>query len=218
MVEMDVVDVRIEELTKSPFVELRARDVQGRLLPIFIGIAEASAIKRGLERRSTPRPLTHDLLSLVLDAVGAELEQVVITEFRNKIFYAELHLGVGAQRRTVSCRPSDAIALAVRRGVSVFVNDAVLEECGVVDRDALRETTGAEPVGDPEHLFDEFRRFIDDIDPDDFKGEPDDFKGEPDDVKGEPDDVRGEGGGIKGESDKGDPDDLTGEGGDVKGE
>ena len=126
-----------------------------------------SAIKHGLEERVTPRPLTHDLVSLVIDAIGAELEQVVITEFRQKTFYAEMHLGVGGDRRVVSCRPSDAIAVAVRCKVQVYANDAVLDECAVPD--LAVEVGGLLESGDAEHLFDEFRRFIDDIDPEDFK-------------------------------------------------
>ena len=167
MVELRVVDVRIDDTTKTPFVELRAMDGTRRILPIFIGIAEASAIKHGLEERSTPRPLTHDMVALVLDAVGAELEQVVITEYRQKTFYAEMHIGVGGERRVVSCRPSDAIAVAVRRKVQVYANDAVLDECAVPD--LAIEDGGKLASGDAEHLFDEFRRFIDDIDPEDFK-------------------------------------------------
>ena len=167
MVELKVVDVRIDDTTKTPFVELWALDGTRRILPIFIGIAEASAIKHGLEERVTPRPLTHDLVSLVIDAIGAELEQVVITEFRQKTFYAEMHLGVGGDRRVVSCRPSDAIAVAVRCKVQVYANDAVLDECAVPD--LAVEVGGLLESGDAEHLFDEFRRFIDDIDPEDFK-------------------------------------------------
>ena len=165
MVELEVVDVGIDETVKSPFVELRTRDDRRRLLPIFIGIAEASAIKNGIEERSTPRPLTHDLIGLLLDATGTTLDQVVISSYRKKIFYADLHLSRGVERITVSCRPSDAIAVAVRRKVSVFANDDVIEECSVTD---LAEETDLPAGKSSEHLFDEFRRFIDDINPDDF--------------------------------------------------
>ena len=164
MVELELVDVRVEEATKMPFVELRTLDGSGRTLPILIGIAEAGAIKIGLEGRPTPRPLTHDLLRLILVATDSVVDFVLITEVRERVFYAELHLSIGGERSVVSCRPSDAIALAVRSKSKIYVNDQVLEDQAVVDvpdTDAEGENS--------EELVGEFKKFIDDINPEDFR-------------------------------------------------
>ncbi len=164
VVELELVDVRVEEATKMPFVELRALDGSGRLLPILVGIAEAGAIKLGLEGRPTPRPLTHDLLALVLAATDSVVDFVLVTEVRDRVFFGELHLTVRGERRVVSCRPSDAIALAVRTKTKIYVNDQVLEDRAII------ESADEDPeTGNSEELVGEFKRFIDDINPEDFR-------------------------------------------------
>jgi uncharacterized protein len=164
VVELELVDVRVEEATKMPFIELRCLDGSGRILPIFIGIAEAGAIKLGMESRPTPRPLTHDLLRLVLDTTEALIDFVLVSEVRERVFYAELHLTVRGERKVVSCRPSDAIALAVRAHSKIYVNDQVLEDRAIVE--SGDEEDGA---GGSEELVGEFKKFIDDINPEDFR-------------------------------------------------
>ncbi len=164
MVELELVDVRVEETTKMPFVELRALDGSGRSLPILVGIAEAGAIKLGMEGRPTPRPLTHDLLALILEATNSVVDFVLVTEVRDRVFFGELHLSVRGERRVISCRPSDAIAMAVRTKTKIYVNDQVLEDRAIVERvDEDREKGGSE------ELVGEFKRFIDDIKPEDFR-------------------------------------------------
>lgn len=161
VVELELVDVRVEEATKMPFIELRALDGSGRILPIFIGIAEAGAIKIGMEGRPTPRPLTHDLLRLVLDVTTATVDFVLVNEVRERVFYAELHLTIAGERTIVSCRPSDAIALAVRTKSKIYANDQVLEDRAVTEE--------SDEEGEGEELVDEFKKFIDDINPEDFR-------------------------------------------------
>jgi uncharacterized protein len=163
VVELELLDVRIEEVSKAPFMELRALDGSRRVLPISIGMAEAAAITYGMKKKETPRPLTHDLLVGLVNALGATLDQLVITEFRDKIYLAELHLSVGVERRILSCRPSDGVAVAIRCGSPIFVTDEVLDECGIEEEADEGET----PEGD--ELVDEFRKFIDDINPEDFR-------------------------------------------------
>ena len=160
MVELELVDVRIDEVTKQPFLELKAAD--GRVLPIAVGLPEGAAVKYGLEQRTTPRPMTHDLLGHIISACGGTLDQVVITDFHDQIYFAELHLSVGTERKIVSCRPSDAIALAIRVGALIVVNDEVLDRQGVIPPAEERGEGG-------EELVDEFRKFIDDINPEDFR-------------------------------------------------
>ena len=131
MVELRIVDVRVHESTRSPYVELRPVGDVDRLLPIFIGMPEAAAIKRALEERLLPRPLTHELLASIVATFGARLDQVVITEFSEQIFLAEMHFSLGERREIVPCRPSDAIAVAsdLARGLA----DA--HRLGIVHRD-----------------------------------------------------------------------------------
>src|SRR3970282_2983915 len=99
---------------------------------MWIGGSEATAIATALEGVNPPRPLTHDLMRSVIDAVGAFAVRVVITEMRDSVFYADLSLDISGRGVHVSSRPSDAIALAVRTGTPVFDLPSVLDDAGVV--------------------------------------------------------------------------------------
>lgn len=134
-----------------------------RVLPILIGGPEASAIHSAMEGIAPPRPLTHDLLVTVLQTLGASLERVVITEVREHTFFAELHLRTASGESVVSCRPSDAIAIAVRTSTPIFAEEALLDEAAV-------EPTVVDEGDDEEAILDEFRDFLDDISPEDFAG------------------------------------------------
>lgn len=131
LIAMDVVGVRVELPSNQPIVLLRESEGK-RYLPIWIGGAEATAIATALEGVVPPRPLTHDLMRSVIDAVGALAVRVVITEMRDSVFYADLSLDVSGEVLHVSSRPSDAIALAVRTGTPVFAAPAVLDDAGVI--------------------------------------------------------------------------------------
>jgi hypothetical protein len=167
MVELAVVDVRTVQGGEYPLVLLRATDAEGdfdgRVLPIAVGPAEAQAIALALRRRPTPRPMTHDLFVQVLGELSARVVQVVITEMRDRVFYGELHIESGGVARVVSCRPSDGIAVALRCEARILVADEVMAEHSVEDPDA-------DPAGEEaEQVIEEFRSFIEDISPDDFK-------------------------------------------------
>jgi uncharacterized protein len=151
---MRVVGVRVELPQNQPVVLLREEDGT-RYLPIWIGAVEASAIAFQQQGIESARPLTHDLLRDVVHALGARLEAVHITELRDDIFYAELRLSGGV---TVSARPSDAIALALRCDAEILGADAVLDAVGV------------EIPDDPEDEVERFREFLDQISPEDFAG------------------------------------------------
>src|SRR6476646_882042 len=127
VVEMELVGVRVELPTNAPIVLLRETDGDRRTLPIFIGGPEATAIAFALEQVETPRPMTHDLMKDVFDRLAIRLDRVVVTELRDSTFYAELHLASNGQTQVVSSRPSDAIALAVRTGTTIFAEESVLE-------------------------------------------------------------------------------------------
>lgn len=156
---MELVGVRVELPTNTPIVLLREAGGDRRMLPIFIGPPEATAIAFALEQVATPRPMTHDLLKNLLDELGVTLERVVVTDLQDSTFFAELHLDQAGTKRQLSSRPSDAIALAARTGSPIFAEESVLDEVGyTVREEALPE----------EEVVEEFRRFIDDVDPEDF--------------------------------------------------
>jgi bifunctional DNase/RNase len=160
---MELVGVRVEVPANTPVVLLREQGGRQRLLPILIGSPEASAIHSALEGLQPPRPLTHDLLVTVIGRLQATLEQIVITEVRDHVYYAELHLtvsGGGAGTVVVSCRPSDAIATAVRTKSPIFASEQLLDEAGQLPPE--------EPADDAEAIIDEFRDFLDDLSPEDF--------------------------------------------------
>lgn len=153
MNELTVVGVRVELPANQPIVLLR--EVGGeRYLPIWIGAVEATAIAFAQQGIVPPRPMTHDLLRDVLDALGATLEAVQITELREGVFFADLVFASGLR---VSARPSDAIALAIRAGVTIFGSDAVLSDAGIVIAD------------EQESEVEKFREFLDTISPEDFE-------------------------------------------------
>jgi bifunctional DNase/RNase len=166
MVPMELLGVRLELPANSPIVLLRETEGRHRVLPIYIGGPEAAAIAYALEGVVPPRPLTHDLLRNVLEELSTSLERIVVTELVDHTFYAELHLSVGGQSRTVSSRPSDAIALAVRTGSPIFAEERVLEEAG---QEPAAEPDEA-PAEEQEEILEEFRDFIEHVNPDDFGG------------------------------------------------
>lgn len=165
MVEVELVEVRVEMPGNTPIVLLRERSGARRLLPILIGDAEARAIVYAVDRIQTPRPMTHDLFRDVLETLGVGVRQIVVTELRDRTFFAELHLVEGENRSVVSARPSDAIALAVRTGCPIFVHDAVLDEAGYVEEE--RERPADDPQ--PDEVIAQFKDFLESVNPEDFK-------------------------------------------------
>jgi bifunctional DNase/RNase len=157
---MSLVGVRVEVPTNQPIVLLRENDGQ-RYLPIYIGSPEATAIVYALQGMDTPRPMTHDLFTTVLEETGVRLSQVVITEMRDSTFFAEIELVRDDGTTRISSRPSDAIALAVRSGVPVpiYADEGVLEEAGVLFEQEDDED---------ERLVEQFTEFIEQVRPEDF--------------------------------------------------
>ena len=153
--------MRVELPANTPVVMLRETGERSRVLPILIGGPEASAIHSAIEGIVPPRPLTHDLVITLVQALGATLERVVITEVREHTYYAELHLRTASGQTVVSSRPSDAIALAVRVDAPIFAEESLLDEAAV-------EMEPESEEDDEEAILDEFRDFLDDIRPDDF--------------------------------------------------
>lgn len=162
MHEMELIGVRVELPSNAPIVLLREASGEARLLPIFIGAPEATAIALALDGVTTPRPMTHDLLRDVLEELAADVERIVVTELRDKTFFAELHLIRDDERIVVSSRPSDAIALAVRTGTPIFAAEDVIDEAG------YRESEDDSDANQSEEMVEQFKEFIDSISPEDF--------------------------------------------------
>ena len=165
MVPMELVGVRVELPSNTPIVLLRVNGDadpkhEALMLPIFIGGPEATAIALAHEGVEPPRPMTHDLFAQVLEAMDVSVEKVVITELRERTFFAELHMRSPSEARVMSARPSDAIALAVRLGVPIFAEDQLLAEVG------YSEESDEEP--EAEDMVEDFRDFLDSVNPEDF--------------------------------------------------
>lgn len=160
MVPLELVGVRVEIPANTPMLLLREQDDQHRLLPIYIGSPEASAIHYALEGVEPPRPLTHDLMLDALNKLGAEITKVVVTEIRDRTYFSEIHMNSSGTETILSARPSDAIALAVRAGAPIFATDELIEEVG--------QQPPPEPEDDAAEIIDEFKDFIENVSPEDF--------------------------------------------------
>jgi len=125
--ELTVVGVRVELPSNQPIVLLKEA-TGDRYLPIWIGAVEATAIALAQQGVVPARPLTHDLLKDVLDSLGAQLTAVTITDLRDGIYFADLQFANGV---SVSARPSDAIAMAIRAGTTTYAEETVLADVGV---------------------------------------------------------------------------------------
>lgn len=163
MLEVRLTAVRVDLQSNTPVVLLEEKDGGGRSLPIFIGAPEATAIAFAIQGVEVPRPMTHDLMKVLIDALGAHVLRVVVTEVREATYFAEIHLQHGDLHVVVSSRPSDAIALAARTDAPLFVADDLMEASGVVIDTEDEDAEGEELVG-------EFREFLDNVRPEDFSG------------------------------------------------
>jgi len=159
---MQVITVREDIPGNTPVLVLREIAGAGRLVPIFIGQAEAGAISFALDGVVTPRPMTHDLMCDLIEQLGASLQSVEITAVEQGTFYAEMVLKVGSVESRVSARPSDAVALAVRCDAPVWADEAVVDAAGLLPDD------GPEEADEGAAVVEEFRAFIDNVNPEDF--------------------------------------------------
>ena len=171
MIPLSLIGVRVEVPTNQPIVLLREEEGT-RFLPIFIGSPEATAIVYALQGLATPRPLTHDLFSDTLTQLDAHVTRVCVTELRDNTFFATITIQQDGGEIEVDSRPSDAIALAVRAEAPIFADDRVLEESAI-------EFEGEEV--NEEEIVDEFRKFLDQVTPEEFASELAEEQAEPDD-------------------------------------
>ena len=156
MLEVTVKGLTFDPITNVPIVILK--DVEGtRLLPIWIGVFEANAIALEMEKVETPRPMTHDLLKSIFDVTKGRMEKVVVDNLQENTFYATIYFDLGGVEMHLDSRPSDAIALALRAGIPIFVTQDVMSRAQSFELD--------EDIGDQE----DWHQWLEKITPEDFK-------------------------------------------------
>ena len=175
MIKVLIDSIRVSLMSQLRVVILKDPD-SGRYLPIFIGPCEAEAIAVKLQGMSVERPLTHDLLKSVISELGGQVRHIVVNDLRQDTFYAQIVVDQDGQTRTIDSRPSDAIALAVRLEVDIFVDESVMERASItpdeeVDTEATSETEAESPASDRLSLFEDF---VESLDLDDLDSEEDD--------------------------------------------
>jgi hypothetical protein len=159
VIEVRVAHLGIDRATNSPVVVLQERDGE-RVLPIWIGPAEASAIAMHLAGVKFARPLTHDLLRQVVVGLGADLRRVTITQVKDNTYFAELQLHRDDHVIRIDARPSDSIALALRLNAPIFTQDELLERSSI----ETVESTDAPQALDADQL----KNYLETLDPQDF--------------------------------------------------
>ena len=130
--EMRVAGITVDPFTNTPIVILKDLE-ENEALPIWIGLLEASSIATAIENIQTPRPMTHDLLKNILDRLKAEVIKIEVNDLKDNTFYALLHIKVKNEKFTIDSRPSDAIAIALRTGAPIFVEESVIKRAAKVD-------------------------------------------------------------------------------------
>ncbi len=139
MIEMKVAAIALDAITRSPIVLLKDAS-ERRALPIYIGQDQARSIISALEQQAIPRPLTHDLMVDIFDAWNLKLDRIIINSLEDNTFYALLCIKLGKKEKNIDCRPSDAIAMAIRTGCPIWVMEEVVLDASIpVDREADKE-------------------------------------------------------------------------------
>jgi uncharacterized protein len=156
--EMVIYGVSFDMVGKQPIVLLKTAE-GNRFLPIWIGHPEAAAILMKLQGATTPRPMTHDLVTEILGQLDAQVIRITVTELRENTFFAEITVQQDGTEIQIDSRPSDAIALAIRADAPIFAADDVIEESAI-------EFEGEDV--DEEQIVAEFKSFLDQVTPEEF--------------------------------------------------
>lgn len=159
MIEVEIDSIRVSLMSAQRVIVLKAVDAE-RYLPIWIGHYEAEAIAIQLKNIEIARPLTHDLLKSVIAEMGGDVSHILVRELRDDTFFAYISVNVNGKQLEIDSRPSDAIALAVRVDVPIFVAEKVMEEAGIVPEENVDEEAGED--------LSAFREFVDTLDLDDL--------------------------------------------------
>ena len=158
MIEMELSGLGFDPRNMSPIVLLKDKD-ERNFLPIWIGMFEAAAIAMQLQDFQPPRPMTHDLIVSIFEQLNGSVERIVISDIKEDTFYSVIEVRVKEQKETlkIDCRPSDAIAVAVRVNVPIFVAETVMMKAKMVNQEKDKEET------------EKFKEFINNIRPEDFE-------------------------------------------------
>ena len=154
-VEMTVKGLTLDPLTNMPIVILK--DMEDKhVLPIWIGLFEANAIALELEKITTPRPMTHDLIRDIITGMNATVTKIIVNDLKNNTFYAVIHLSLDGNNIVIDSRPSDAIALALRIGAPIYVSTEVVNKARSIDMTKDSEDT------------DQLKEWLENLKPEDF--------------------------------------------------
>ncbi len=163
MIEVVIDSIRVSLMSQHRVVILK--DVNSdRLLPIWIGPYEADAITSELQEEAPSRPMTHDLLKSIIYELGGRMVHVYISELRNDVYYARLVVDMDGRQVEIDSRSSDAIALAVRAKVPIFVSEAVLERAGIRPDEDVQNQIEDEPREMGEDKLSAFADFVNSLD------------------------------------------------------
>ena len=162
MVEVEIDSIRVSLMSQHRIVILKEVHAE-RFLPIWIGPYEAEAITISLQEMEVARPLTHDLLRNVLQTLGAEVQRINIVDLRDDVFYARIVVQANGRELEIDSRPSDALALAVRVHVPIYVDDKVMREAAA---EPEKELSPDEGTGPGDARLDVFKDFVDSLDMD----------------------------------------------------
>jgi uncharacterized protein len=154
---MVIYGVSFDLVGKQPIVLLKTAE-GNRFLPIWIGHPEAAAILMKLQNATTPRPMTHDLVTDILGELNAQVIRVTVTELRENTFFAQITVQMDGSELEIDSRPSDAIALAIRAEAPIFAAESVIDESGIEFEEETNE----------EEMVDEFKKFLENVSPDQF--------------------------------------------------
>ncbi len=166
MQELEIESIRVRQETQQRAVVLRVKD-SNLFLPIFVGHFEVEAIRLKLMDIEVQRPMTHDLLDSIIYNLGATVDKIIVSELKEDTFYAKIIVNYDSRTFEIDARPSDAIALAVRSGASIFAEESVLEKAGVnIEEKDLDQTTddGISILDDEAVNLSAFTEFIDSLD------------------------------------------------------
>ena len=162
MIEVTIDSIRVSLMSQHRVVILKDSG-SDRYLPIWIGACEADAITIELQGVEVARPFTHDLLKSSINQLGGKIKSVIINDLHNEVFYAQIILDVSGRRMEIDSRPSDALALAVRAKVPIYINEAVMDKAAITPEEDI-----SEGAGDDKLKSSPFKDLIDGLNLDDF--------------------------------------------------
>lgn len=162
MIEVTIDSIRVSLMSQHRVVILKDSE-SDRYLPIWIGACEADAITIELQGVEVARPFTHDLLKSAITQLGGKIKSVIINDLHSEVFYAQIILDVSGRRMEIDSRPSDALALAVRAKVPIYVVEAVMEKAAITPEEDI-----SEGAGDDQLKSSPFKDLIDGLNLDDF--------------------------------------------------